>query len=118
SLSDNLDEAVKLYQEIAKAEPDDGTAMLRLGQIYRRQMKYDQARQSLQKAAQAAPDDIQIQFNFVLLERDEGRLGDAAKRANDFLIKTEKPGGLYSEPEKQNRRIFLINEAILQQTME
>src|SRR5262245_52153668 len=35
--SDKLDDAAKLYEEIAKAEPDDGLALLRLGQIYRRQ---------------------------------------------------------------------------------
>jgi tetratricopeptide (TPR) repeat protein len=117
-LSDSLDEAVKLYQELAKAEPDDGLALLRLGQIYRRQMKYDLSRQNLQKAAQAFPDSVEVQFNIVLLDRDEGRLEDALKRANEILKKTEKPNGRYTEPEKQNRRIFLINEAILNQTLE
>jgi len=116
-LTDNLDESVKLYQELAKVEPDDGLALLRLGQIYRRQMKYDLARQNLQKAAVSFPDSVQVQFNLVLLERDEGRLEDALKRANDILKKTEKPNGRYTEPEKQDRRIFLINEAILHQTL-
>jgi tetratricopeptide (TPR) repeat protein len=117
-LTDSLDDAVKLYVELAKAEPDDGLALLRLGQIYRRQMKYDLARQNLQKAAQSFPDSVEVQFNLVLLERDEGRLDEALKRANDILKKTEKPNGRYTEPEKQNRRIFLINEAILHQTLE
>ena len=116
-LSDQIDAASALYQELVKAEPEDGIALLRLGQIYRRQMKYDLARQNLQKAAQAFPDSIETQFNLVLLDRDEGLLQEALKRANEILKKTEKSNGRYTEAEKQNRRIFLINEAILHQTL-
>jgi tetratricopeptide (TPR) repeat protein len=116
-LSDKLDDAAKLYDQIAKAEPDDGLALLRLGQIYRRQQKYDVARQNLQKAAQAFPDSTEVQFNIVLLDRDEGKLEDALKRLNDVLKKSEKPNGRYSEAEKLNRRIFLINQGILNQTL-
>jgi tetratricopeptide (TPR) repeat protein len=116
-LSDRLDEAATLYQKLAQAEPDDGVSLLRLGQIYRRQMKYDLARQNLQKAAQAFPDSVDIQFNLVILDRDEGRLEDALKRANEILKKTEKANGRYSEAEKQNRRIFLLNQGILHQTL-
>jgi tetratricopeptide (TPR) repeat protein len=116
-MADKIDEAAKLYEEITKTEPEDGVALLTLGQIYRRQMKYDRARQSLQKAAQSFPDNLQIEFNLVLLDRDEGRLEDALKRANDLLRRTEKSNGRYSEAEKQNRRIFLINQGILNQTL-
>jgi tetratricopeptide (TPR) repeat protein len=116
-LSDQIDAASALYQDLVKAEPEDGIALLRLGQIYRRQMKYDLARQNLQKAAQAFPDSIETQFNLVLLDRDEGLLEAALKRANEILKKTEKSNGRYTEAEKQNRRIFLINQAILHQTL-
>jgi tetratricopeptide (TPR) repeat protein len=116
-LADKIDGAVKLYEEIIKEEPEDGIALLRLGQIYRRQLKYDRARVNLQKAASAFPDSVEIQFNLVMLDRDEGRLEDALKRANDILKKTEKANGRYSEGEKQNRRIFLINQGILNQTL-
>ena len=116
-LADKFEDAVKRYEEIAKAEPEDGLALLRLGQIYRRQMKYDLARQNLQKAAEAFPDSVEVQFNLVMLDRDEGRLEDALKRANEILKKTEKPNGRYTEAEKQNRRIFLINQGILNQTL-
>jgi tetratricopeptide (TPR) repeat protein len=116
-LADKLDVATKLYQELAKAAPDDGVSLLRLGQIYRREMKYDLARQYLQKAAQSFPDSLEIQLNLVMLDRDEGRLEDGLKRANDILKKTEKSNGRYNEAEKQNRRIFLINQGMLNQTL-
>jgi len=116
-LADDIDSAGKRYEDLIKVEPEDGVARLRLGQIYRRQMKYDLARQNLEKASQAFPDSIEIQFNLVLLDRDQGRLDEALKLANDLLKKTEKANGRYTEAEKQNRRIFLINQAILNQTL-
>ncbi|HEY2379534.1 MAG TPA: tetratricopeptide repeat protein [Terriglobia bacterium] len=113
----NLDEAAKLYEDLAKSAPDDGISLLRLGQIYQAEMKYEQARQYLQKAAQSFPDSVEVQFNLVILDRQEGHLEDALKRANDILKKTEKSNGRYSEAEKQNRRIFLINQATLNQSL-
>ncbi len=116
-LADKIDDAAKIYEDLLKTEPDDAIARLRLGQIYRRQMKYDLAHENLQKAAEAFPDNIEVQFNLVLLDRDEGHLEEALKLANDLLKKTEKANGRYSETEKQNRRIFLINQGILNQTL-
>jgi tetratricopeptide (TPR) repeat protein len=116
-LADQIDEAAKLYQDLAKAAPDDGVSLLRLGQIYRRQQKYDQARQYLQKVAQLFPDNVEVQFNLVILDHEQGRLEDALKRANEILKKTEKSNGRYSEAEKQNRRIFLINQGMLNRTL-
>jgi tetratricopeptide (TPR) repeat protein len=112
-LADKFDEAGKLYNDLAAAEPDDGLIQLRLGQIYRRQMKYDLARKSLQKAVQFFPDSVEVQFNFVLLDRDEGLLEDALKRTSDILKKTERANGRYSESEKQNRQIFMTHQALL-----
>jgi tetratricopeptide (TPR) repeat protein len=116
-LADRFDEAGKLYQDLAKLAPDDGLSLLRLGQIYRQQQKYDLARQNLQKAAQAFPDSVEVQFNLVMLDHDEGRLEDALKRANDIVKKTEKANGRYTEAEKQNRRVFLIKQGTLNQTL-
>jgi tetratricopeptide (TPR) repeat protein len=112
-LADRFDEAAKLYQDLSKAAPDDGLSLLRLGQIYRRQGKYDLSRQYLQKAAQSFPDNVQVQFNLVMLDHDEGHLEDALKRVNDIVKKTEKSNGRYTEAEKQNRRIFLVNQGML-----
>jgi tetratricopeptide (TPR) repeat protein len=116
-LADDIDNAAKIYESLLKVEPDDGIAHLRLGQIYRRQTKYDLAQENLQKAAEAFPDNIEIQFNLVLLDRDRGHIEDALRLANDLLKKTEKTNGRYTEGEKQNRRIFLINQGMLNQTL-
>jgi len=115
--ADRIDEAAKLYEDLAVADPDDGIALLRLGQIYRRQSKYAQARQSLQKAAQSFPDSLEVEFNLVLLDRDEGFLEDALKRVEDILKKTERPNGRYTDAEKQNRRVFLMNQGLISSTI-
>jgi tetratricopeptide (TPR) repeat protein len=116
-LADRYDEAGKLYQDLAKLAPDDGLSLLRLGQIYRQQMKFDLSRQNLQKAAQAFPDSVEVQFNLVMLDYDEGRLEDALKRTNDIVRKTDKANGRYTDSEKQNRRVFLIKQGTLNQTL-
>ena len=115
--ADRIDEAGKLYEELAAADSDDGLALLRLGQIYRRQLKYGQARQALRKATQSFPDSLEVDFNLVLLDRDEGLLEDALKRVTDILKKTERTNGPYTEGEKQNRRVFLMHQGLLNSTM-
>jgi tetratricopeptide (TPR) repeat protein len=113
-LANKLDEAAKVYEALSKAEPDDGLALLRLGQIYRQQMRYDLARQNLQKAAQAFPDSVEVQFHLMLLDRDQGLIADGLKRVNDILKKSERANGRYSEGERQNRRLFMMHQGILQ----
>jgi tetratricopeptide (TPR) repeat protein len=104
-----FDDAARLYQEILSLEPDEGVALVRLGQIYREQRKYAPARQNLDKAVQLFPDSMEVQFSLVLLDRDEGLLNEAAMRTADLLRKTERANGRYSEAEKQNRRVFATN---------
>ena len=91
-LADSSTRRQNSIEELAKADPDDGIALLRLGQIYRRQMKYDLARQNLQKAAQAFPDSVEVQFNLVMLDRDEGRLGRCSQARQR-----------YSEEDRENQ---------------
>lgn len=115
--AERIDEAAKLYEELIAAEPDDGLALLRLGQIYRRQLKYSQSRQTLQKAAQSLPDSLEVDFNLVLLDRDEGFLEDALKRITEILKKTERANGRYNDAERQNRRVFLMHQGLMNSTL-
>jgi tetratricopeptide (TPR) repeat protein len=115
--SDQLGEAAAAYQELQRAEPEDGVTLLRLGQIYRRQMNYPLSRQNFEKAVGMFGDSVEVQFNFALLERDEGRLQDAVTRVTNILKRGEKTDGRYSEPERQNRRIFLTHLALLNTTL-
>jgi tetratricopeptide (TPR) repeat protein len=115
--ADKIDEAAQQYQELVANEPEDGLSLLRLGQIYRRQMKYDAAREHLKKAEQFFPDSLEVQFNVMLLDRDQGFLDDALRRSADILKKSEKPDGRYTDSEKQNRRVFLTHQGLLYSTL-
>jgi len=114
---DKHDDAAALYLDLLKADPNDVLALLRLGQIYREQKRYGQSHVYMSQAVKHAPDSMEVQFNMMLLEREEGLLDDAVRRVNDLLKKTERANGRYSESEKQNRRVFLghqvqINELL------
>jgi tetratricopeptide (TPR) repeat protein len=108
---EKLDDAANLYLDLLKQDPNDGMALLRLGQIYREQKRYAQSHVYLQQATKNFPDNVEVQFNMVLLERDEGLLTDALDRVQDILKRTEKANGRYSESDKQNRRVFLSHQA-------
>jgi tetratricopeptide (TPR) repeat protein len=114
---EQFDEAARLYLEVLKENPTDGMALLRLGQIYREQKRYAQAHVYLQQAVKNFPDSIEIQFNMMLVERDEGLLEDAFDRIADIVRRTERANGSYSESEKQNRRVFLTNQAQISETL-
>jgi tetratricopeptide (TPR) repeat protein len=114
---DKYDDAATLYLELAKDNPTDGMALLRLGQIYREQKRYAQAHVYLQQAVKNFPDSIEIQFNMMQLERDEGLLEDAFDRISDIVKRTERANGRYSESEKQNRRVFLTNMVQISETL-
>src|SRR5215475_2773405 len=90
---EKLDDAANLYLDLLKQDPNDGMALLRLGQIYREQKRYAQSHVYLQQAIKNFPDNVEVQFNMVLLERDEGLLTDALDRVQDILKRTEKANG-------------------------
>jgi tetratricopeptide (TPR) repeat protein len=110
-LDEKFDEAATLYQELLKLDANDGLALLRLGQIYREQKRYAQAHVYMLQAIKNFPDSMEVQFNMMLLEKEEGMLAEANQRVTDILKRTERANGRYSESEKQNRRMFLRHSA-------
>jgi tetratricopeptide (TPR) repeat protein len=119
--AERFDDAAKVYQQLARDNADDGNAaaaaLLRLGQIYRRQAKYDQARSSLEKAIALAPENLELQFNLALVDRDDGRLEEALKRLTSLVDKTAPRNGKPTPAESQSRGIFLTYVAILNSTL-
>jgi tetratricopeptide (TPR) repeat protein len=114
---EKLEDAATLYLELLKQDSNDGLALLRLGQIYREQKRFAQSHVYLQQALKDFPDNIEVHFNMMLLERDEGLLPDALDRVQDILKRTAKANGRYTEGEKQNRRVFLGHAAQLEETL-
>ena len=56
-LSNNqLDEALKQYQELAEADPENTDALVHIGEIQRRQGKYEEALATIRKARKIDPE--------------------------------------------------------------
>ena len=115
-LSDQLDDALKLYQELAEEDPKDELSLLRMSQIYRQKRDFAKAREASDKAKGIDPDDLEVQYNDVNLLEAEGRLPDAIKTLKGILDSTAKK--TYSAAEKNNRTLLLEGLGELYRTIE
>jgi tetratricopeptide (TPR) repeat protein len=105
AMSNQLEEALKLYQEIVQANPQDAQAYLRISQIYRQQKKYDLAQQAGDKAKAIDPDNLEVRFNSVALLESQGKIQEAVSTLKAILDQTAKKS--YSPPEKGYRAMML-----------
>jgi tetratricopeptide (TPR) repeat protein len=115
-LSDQLDDALKLYQEAIAEDPKDEHSLLRISQIYRQKHDFAKAREAADKAKEIAPDDLELQFNDVNLLEAEGKIPEAIKTLKGILDATTKKS--YSASEKSSRSFLLQTMAELQRTVE
>jgi tetratricopeptide (TPR) repeat protein len=104
---DQLDEALKAYTTLAAADPSDSESEVRISDIERRQGHYDEALATLEKAKGQAPDSAELSFNEALIYDALGKYDQAIAVLNTMVTNSAHPDGNYTEPEKQNRAIFL-----------
>ncbi len=118
-LDDNQEEeAQKEYLQVVAADPDDGVAYLRLGQIARRRGDSDKALEYLNKANAILLGNYEVAFHIASLYEEIGKYEKAEEGFKQILKLTEKQGGNYSTPEKQNRTVFLYHAGIIAQQLE
>ena len=103
--ADRTAEALKVYQELAAADPRDAESLLPLAEIYRERGEYAKAHTALNKARELDPQNLGLRYEEVNLLEAEGK-ADAAITAlrsmlNDTAAKT------YNDDEKR-RRITLL----------
>jgi tetratricopeptide (TPR) repeat protein len=110
-LNDNqLDEALKQYQDLAAAtDPDNADALVRIADIERRQGKYEEALATVRKARKKEPDNLEAGYNEGLLLDVLGRYDEAAATFEQMLdqSKISHANGAYTAEEKNNRGVFL-----------
>jgi tetratricopeptide (TPR) repeat protein len=107
-LNDNqLGPALKHFDAISTADPQDAQTYLRIAEIERRQGHYEQALTTLKKAKALASDSLEIGFNEALIDDSLGRYDEAAQTLQSLVKQTSHPDGQYSDAEKNNRSIFL-----------
>jgi tetratricopeptide (TPR) repeat protein len=104
---DQLDAAMKEYQELADADPDDTGTLIHIGEIQRRQGKYEDALATVRKAIKKEPDNLEAGYNEGLLLDVLGRYDEAAQVYEHMVELTSHANGAYTSEEKNNRGIFL-----------
>jgi tetratricopeptide (TPR) repeat protein len=104
---DQLDEALKSFQALVAADPTDAQSEIHISEIQRRQGNYDQALATLEKAKGQAADSLELSFNEALIYDALGKYDLAVTTLTAVLDSSSHPDGKYTEPEKQNRAIFL-----------
>lgn len=115
-LSNQFDDALKLYQEAIAEDPKNIKAELRISQIYRQKQDFAKAREAADKAKEIDPNDLEVQYNDVNLLEAEGKIPDAIKTLKGILDATAKKS--YSASEKSSRSFLLSSLGELQRTIE
>src|SRR3984893_234404 len=109
--SEQYDEALKLYIELAEADPKDPKAPVRLSEIYRQKKMFDKARAALVTAKALDPENREVLYDEVILLEAEGKSEDAITRLRGILDETAKKS--YTTQEKENRTMLLDKQPSL-----
>jgi tetratricopeptide (TPR) repeat protein len=115
-LSDQTDDALKLYEKLVADDPKDSQSLLRVSQIYRQKRDFAKARQAAEKAKEVDPSNLELQYNDVTLLEAEGKLPDAIKTLKGILDTTAKK--TYSAGERANRAMLLDRLGFLYRSSE
>ena len=110
-LSDRIDESLKLYQEIAVADPKNALVRLRISQIYVQKRDFAKAREAGAQAKELDPNNMDILYNEVSLLEAEGKSGEAIATLKDLLAAGTKRS--YSAEEKNTRAVLLERLGLL-----
>lgn len=108
-----LDDALKMFNQIATDEPQDAQSQIHISEIERRQGHYNKALATLEKAKQLAPDSLELSYNEALIYDSLGRYDDATSVLTKLLSDTAHADGKYTEGEKSNRAVFLDRLGII-----
>jgi tetratricopeptide (TPR) repeat protein len=110
---DQLDEALKVLNALVAADPSDGPSEIHISEIQRRQGHYDEALATLEKAKTQVQDNLELSYNEALIYDALGKYDQATGVLTGILDSSAHPEGKYSDPEKQNRAIFLNRLGII-----
>ncbi|HEY1341437.1 MAG TPA: tetratricopeptide repeat protein [Bryobacteraceae bacterium] len=109
--SDQIDEALKIYEQLAKDEPRDPRTRLRLAQIYRSKRDFAKAHEALNRARQLDGEDMEVRYEEVNLLEAENKTSEAIAALKSLIDETAKRS--YSPPEAANRAMLLERLGVL-----
>lgn len=115
-LGGQLDEAVRVYEELVEDEPKDIGSILRISQIYQQKRNFAKARDFVKKAKDLDATNLDVRFNEVVLLEAEGKSAEALATLKDMLDSTARRSYL---PTEKNVRINLLERyAVMQRNSE
>jgi tetratricopeptide (TPR) repeat protein len=114
--SDQLDESLKLFEEVAKADPKDWQTQLYMAEIYGAKHETAKAREALNKAKQMNGENLEIRYQEVKLLESEDKNTEALAALKSILDDTQRR--TYSEAEARIRSRFLDEFGIVARNSE
>jgi tetratricopeptide (TPR) repeat protein len=109
--SDQLDEALKLFQQFTADEPRDWESELSIAEIYQAKHDLPKAREAMDKAKKAGPDNLEVRYQDARLLDAEGKKSEALAGLKSMLEDTRRRS--YSEAEARARSRILDEYGIL-----
>jgi len=116
ALGGQFDDALKTYQELAAANPQDAQSYLGMAQVYREKKDFANARKMNDKARSLDPDNLEIRYNEVGLLEDEGKTPEAITALKSILDSTAKRS--YNPGERSYRSKMLEQLGLLYRSNE
>jgi tetratricopeptide (TPR) repeat protein len=114
--SNQPDEALKVYQDLVKADPSDLASTLKIAVIQNAQGHAADALATIKraKALPGAGDSLELSFTEAAIYESLSKYDQAAAILQSVLTSTTRPDGKYSDADKSNRATFLDRLAIIQ----
>lgn len=111
--SNQFDQALPIYQQLAQDNPQEAVYPLRISMLYRLKHDLPKAQDYMDKAKKlASPDDLDVRLEEVNLLSDQGKTEQAIANMKSVLSETSKR--TYSGPELQDRMGWLLRLVELQ----
>ncbi|HTS25659.1 MAG TPA: tetratricopeptide repeat protein [Bryobacteraceae bacterium] len=105
--SDQLDDALKLYEQLATEEPRDPQLPMHMSEIYRAKHDYAKSREFLSKAKSLGAEGMEVRYQEIKLLEAEGKTEEALTSLKSLLDETQR--NKYPEAELR-RRASLLEE--------
>jgi tetratricopeptide (TPR) repeat protein len=106
-----LDEALKVLNGIAAADPSDAQTQIRIAEVQRRKGSYNESLATLEKlrgsVQEGSPEDLQLHADEALVYDALGKYDQATSSLTKLLDQLSHPDGKYNDQEKQSRAFLL-----------
>jgi tetratricopeptide (TPR) repeat protein len=113
-LSDRVDEALRIFEELSSADPSNPQPKLRIAEIYRVKRDFVNAAEALKKAKALNPGDMEVRYEEVRLLEAQSKHTEAIGLLKGLVDETARPK--YSAAESAARGQLLEELASLYRT--